>query len=104
MEQAVDRARVDAGRPSGTVDVFAAMRRHARTNPPPKSTVDDVVLHFDHVRELGRSRHVPQSLMVIRVSRMLNGSANRMPGLAGAAYRGAIMRSVFVLIDRRGEA
>jgi hypothetical protein len=42
--------------------------------------------------------------MVGLVSRMLNASANRMPGLAGAAYRDAIMRNVFVLIDRRGEA
>jgi hypothetical protein len=35
---------------------------------------------------------------------MLNVSANQVRRLGGAAYRDAIMRSVFVLIDSRGEA
>jgi hypothetical protein len=42
--------------------------------------------------------------MVGQMSRMLNGSAIRMLRRRGSAYRVAIMRSVFVLIDSRGEA
>jgi hypothetical protein len=37
-------------------------------------------------------------------SRMLNVSANGLHRRVGEKYRGAIMRSVFVLIDCRGEA
>jgi hypothetical protein len=42
--------------------------------------------------------------MMGRPSRMLNVSTNGLHGPTGAAYRGAIMRSVFVLIDCRGGA
>lgn len=58
MDEAIDGARANGGHEGGKVDVLAAMRRHARTNPPPAATVDDVVRHFDHVREMAGIDHI----------------------------------------------
>jgi hypothetical protein len=42
--------------------------------------------------------------MMVPASRILNGLTKLLRGVLHAAYGGRIMRSVFVLIERRGEA
>jgi membrane dipeptidase len=46
------------GDSQGPVDVAAAIRWRAATDPPPEATIDDVVAHVEHVRDVAGIDHV----------------------------------------------
>jgi membrane dipeptidase len=55
LRDALEAARADD---TGGVDQFKAMREHARSVPPPRATVDDVVRHFEYLREAVGIAHI----------------------------------------------
>jgi membrane dipeptidase len=58
LREAMDLARLRAGNHGRPLDLFEVMRERALSEPPPRATLDDVVMHFDYLREAVGVAHI----------------------------------------------
>jgi membrane dipeptidase len=58
MSEAMELARMRRGNPEGPLDPFEVIRERALSEPPPRATLDDVVMHLDYLREAVGVAHI----------------------------------------------